>query len=376
MEDIPEHVWDYMNDYLDNKSPPSSSDDDDQSDFSDSEGNYCVNDDCVMSSDNFVETNGQVICSICGTSQYTIHEDQEWNNYMDSQGGFQKGKARCSVPSASENVFSECGTFMPQGFKIQMTVKVCGSCTGKNGRKVYFHSFDDKECKKCGGTTYTKEVIYRDLSRLHMRINYNHKEKSYNLVKTYMENVCTEKYPTVVINTAMQLWEEVMKSNKLTRAGVREGLIACCIYYACIHNNCPLPVEKICSDFKMKGNGNFNKGDKEFRHVFEHSTTWSHLLKNTIDPNDLFTDFCNKLELPYKYVQKSREYVNKYRLHRLPIDSKSVAAGVIFIIAKDNGYVLKKVDVCKKLGVCNPTLTKSENLIRKKVEKKKKKLGV
>lgn len=343
---------------------------DTDSDFSDEEGNYCINDDCVMPSDNFIEQNGSMVCNICGTTQYTIHEEQEWNNYLDSQGGYTANNSRCSAPSNSDNYFSNnCGTFLPQGFKMQMTVKVCQSCKGKKNCKVYFHKFEDKTCRKCGGEEYVKETIYRDISKLHMRLNYNHKEKSFNLVKTYIENFCTEEYSKPTIDTAMQLWEEVMKANKLTRAGVREGLIACCIYYACIHNNGPVSVEKICKDFKMVGNSNFNKGEREFKHVFENSPKWSHLLKDTINPDDMFTGFCTKLDLPYKYVHKCKEFVDKYKLNKLSIDPKSIASGVIFVICKQNGIILKKVDVCKKLNVCNPTLSKAETLINKKIEK-------
>ena len=68
------------------------------------------------------------------------------------------------------------------------------------------------------------------------------------------------------------LWGQIMLKRKLTRAGVRKGLIACCLYYSCLSHKCPRTPLEICKDFHMKDTKQFNKGDKEFRETFETSS--------------------------------------------------------------------------------------------------------
>ena len=341
---------------------------DTDSEFDDEEGNYCINDDCCEPSSSFVETNGYTLCSECGTIQKSIvSEDQEWNNYSDGQGRMQN-KVRCAGPNKSLNPYSDSlSTFIPKGFMIKSRAIVCEDC----GKYLRVHS--DKECQDCKSTNLIVKMLTQDLSKIHMRFNYNHREKSFDIVKNVVENMC-EGYPTQLTNTALVLWGEIMKAKKLTRGAVRKGLIACCLYYSCLHHGCPRTPAEICKDFYMVNTKQFNKGDKEFRETFENSEKWSHLLQKTSESEEFFIRFCNILDLEFSLKNKCNVLYNKYNLSQMEVVPKSAAAGIIYYICTQEGIKMSKTTISNKLGVCNPTLTKSVKLIEKSIKRHKKKM--
>ena len=227
-------------------------------------------------------------------------------------------------------------------------------------------------CERCDSTKLVRKTISQDLSKLHMRDNYNHREKSFDTVKDIIENFVGHKYQNNIITTALTLWGQIMLKRKLTRAGVRKGLIACCLYYSCLSHKCPRTPLEICKDFHMKDTKQFNKGDKEFRETFETSERWSYLLQKTSDSDEFFVRFCSILNLDYSFKNKCSDLYNKYDLENMEVVPKSAAAGIIYFLCDKEGVKLSKTTVSKKLGVCNPTLTKTIKLIEKAIKKKKK----
>lgn len=342
---------------------------DTDSEFDDSVGNFCVNDDCCEPSSSFVETTGYVLCGECGTTQKMIISDEkDWNNYSDGQGRMQD-KGRCAAPINTLNPYLDpLSTFIPKGFLTQTRAMVCEDC----GKYLKVHS--SKICQDCKSPNLVVKMLTQDLSKIHMRFSYNHREKSFDTVKHTIENLCRD-YPPQLTSTALALWGEVMKAKKLTRGAVRKGLIACCLYYACLHNKCPRTPAEICRDFKMDSTKQFNKGDKEFRETFENSKRWSHLLKKTSESEEFFIRFCDILKLSYSLKKKCNQLYTKYSLSELEVVPKSAAAGIIYYICtKEEKIKVSKTNISSKLGVCNPTLTKTVKLIEKRIKKYNKKL--
>ena len=300
---------------------------------------------CGIGEDYFIKSNGFVVCQECGTTQKKIITDEaEWNNYTGSDGSYGVNKSRCGYPSKSKNPFvSNLSTFMAKGNKLDYI--------NKHGKKTQF-----------------------DLSRIHMQMNYSHRAKSYDNVKSTIENMTSHIYSSTVLNTAEILWGEIMKANKVTRAGVRKGLIACCVYYACIDSNCPQSPITICKNFHMDDTKQFIKGDKEFKEVFENNTKWSHLLVQTSNSNEFIKTFCIKLELDFR-IQAQCSLL--YEIHKRELSKvipKSATAGIIFYICNQENIPLSKTKVSQTLKVCNPTLTKTLAIIEKAEKKRKKKI--
>lgn len=171
--------------------------------------------------------------------------------------------------------------------------------------------------------------------------------------------------------TAKMLWGEIMKAKKVTRAGVRKGLIACCLFYACVHYDCTRSPLEICQDFGMEDTKQFNKGDKEFKETFENIPKWSHLLMKTSNSEDYFSRFCSDLEvnhlikegIAFQLAKECRELYETIKEKLIGLFPKSAACGIIFWVMKKKKMNITKTSLSKVLNICNPTLSRTCGII-------------
>lgn len=295
---------------------------------------------CLDCSSSYLFTiDGYLVCSECGlVLKSDISEEADWNNYTDG-----KNNSRCGKSCSSEiNPFiNPLSTFLPKGSK---------SFVNKDGKYT--------EC---------------DISRLHSQNSYNHLQKSYNQVENTIDNCTHDRYSNNVIITTKKLWAEIMKSKKITRGEPRLGLIACCCYYACIFHSCPRSPIEICNDFGLLDTKNFNKGDKEFKEVFENQPEWSCLLTQSLDTENYFIRFCSKLEseknikqgTSFILTKKCKEFYDDIKEEFLDVFPKSAAGGVIYYVCKRENIPITKNRLSKCVGVCTPTLSKAVKSIEK-----------
>jgi transcription initiation factor TFIIIB Brf1 subunit/transcription initiation factor TFIIB len=300
--------------------------------------------DCKTKSDenDLIEADGYIICSLCGlVLKSRISELAEWANYVDS-GGSSSNNSRCgsSVKTTEINPFTnELSSFMPKGVK-----NVC---------------FQDGK------------MVRYDISKLHIKNNFNHLQKSFNIVENQLDSITSDKYSKRVVITAKILWGEIMKAKKVTRAGVRKGLIACCLYYACIHYDSTRSPLEICQDFGMEDTKQFNKGDKEFKETFENIPKWAHLLTKTSNSEDYFSRFCSDIEMDhlikegmaFQLAKECREIYETIKDKLIGLFPKSAACGIIFWVMKHKKMPITKTNLSKTLGICSPTLGKTCQII-------------
>jgi transcription initiation factor TFIIIB Brf1 subunit/transcription initiation factor TFIIB len=284
---------------------------------------------------------GYLVCSKCGlVLQSIISDEAEWNNYTNKDGS--KGNnSRCGGSTAYDiNPFIDpLSTFLPKGSK---------SFINKEGRYIEY-----------------------DISKLHIQNSYNHLQKSYNQVELIIDSSTADRYSKTVVTTAKKLWAEIMKSKKLTRGGVRKGLIACCIYYSCIHHDCPRSPIEVCRDFGLPDTKNFNKGDKEFKETFEREPMWAHLLTKNLSTDNYFMRLCSKLETErcikegtsFVLSKKCKEFYENNKDELESVFPKSAACGIIFYICKKESIAITKSKLSKTLGICAPTLSKTLKII-------------
>lgn len=296
----------------------------------------------IADENDLIDSDGYVICVLCGLVLYgIISEMAEWTNYVDS-GGNSTNNSRCgySTKTTDINPFSNnLVSFIPNGVK-----NVC---------------FQDGK------------IVRYDISKLHVKGNFNHLQKSFNMVENQLDNITNDKYSKRIVVTAKILWGEIMKAKKVTRAGVRKGLIACCLYYACIHYDCTRSPLEICQDFGMEDTKQFNKGDKEFKETFENISKWSHLLTKTSNSEDYFSRFCSDLEMSrvikegiaFQLAKECREIYEPIKDSLVGIFPKSAACGIIFWIMKHKKIPVTKTKLSKSLGICSPTLSKTCQII-------------
>lgn len=285
----------------------------------------------------FNKSDGYIVCTKCGlVLRMRISDVAEWCNYTSNNGTSNNSRCGSIVKSTDVNPYTtELTSFMPKGVK-----------------NVIF----EKGIKR-----------HYDISRLHVQSTFSHLQKSFHQVEKLLENCTDDKYSKRVVTTAKLLWAEVMKSNKVTRAGVRKGMIACCLYYACVHHDCTRSPLEICKDFGMKDTKQFNKGDKEFKETFETIPKWQHLITKTSNSDDYFTRFCSILEVnhiiregtSFVIAKECRETFEPVKHELFKLFPKSAACGILFWVLRKNGYTITKVKLSGYLGICNPTLSKT-----------------
>ena len=304
---------------------------------------YCTK--CNKESDenDIKEIEGNYVCILCGlVLKQRISESAEWTNYTDS-GGHSTNNSRCGsgLKTTDINPFitNLNSSFMPRGVK-----NVCF----ENGK-----------------------IIKYDISKIHIKNNFNHLHKSFNNVENTLDSITNDKYSKRIVTTAKMLWAEIMKTKKVTRAGVRKGIIACCLYYSCIHYNTTRSPLEICQDFGMEDTKQFNKGDKDFKEIFENISKWSHLLIKTSNSDDYFSRFCSDLEMnhiikegvAFQLANKCRNIYDSIKEKLFDLFPKSAACGIIFWILKNQGIQVTKTKLSKILGICSPSLTKCYNSV-------------
>lgn len=297
---------------------------------------------CKCDSITFVETNGFSVCVSCGLiSKQIISDLAEWGNYSDSSGA-STTHSRCGYFTKSTEINPYSGTmcsFIPKGVK-----NVCYV----DGKMVKY-----------------------DISKIHVQNVSNHLQKSFNQVENIIDNATCYKYSTSISNTAKMLWADIMKSKKVTRAGVRKGLIACCLYYACVHHDCTRSPLEICNDFGMKDTIQFNKGDQEFKDTFQYNEKWGHLIRKTSKTEDYFNRFTSLLEanhlikegMAYKLANECRELYSSVETKFIGMFPKNVACAILYKVCLNNEICVTKSNISKCLGVCSPSLNKILNML-------------
>lgn len=294
-----------------------------------------------------IVSEGNVICILCGiVINKMICDSAEWNNYTDSSG-FTKNNSRCGTGlsnSTDINPFiRENSSFIPKG----------SSCIiYKNGKSMRY-----------------------DVSKIHIKKNSNHRYKSFNQVELHLENIGSDKYPDDIIITAKKIWAEILNIKKTTRAGVRKGLLACCLYYACINHDCTRTPIEICKDFGMSDTKQFNKGNKEFKEIFEQIPKWSYLLTKSSDSDDYFARLTCELEMN-NYIPEGSAFSisidckEKYKMLNKELACvfpKTAACGLILWNLKHKNIQITKLDLSKTLDICIPSITKCYKIIVSKL---------
>ena len=166
------------------------------------------------------------------------------------------------------------------------------------------------------------------------------------------------------------LWYHCMESGKLTRASVRQGLIASCLYYSCIFNSCPISREEISNAFRCTSK-NLAKGEKVFCQIIEEVDKYKHLIYTKVDiqENDSFVKYCSRLGVPFKVSNVCNEIYDKYKIELQAVTPKSAIGGILTFVIK-NKMKLKsptKSEISKVVNVCTPTINKVLEIL--KIEK-------
>ena len=262
------------------------------------------------------------VCNDCGVCLcYTsISHEGEWNNYKDDCGNYSKNTQRCDT-YVDSNPYSCGGTILP-------------------------------------GNRNTL------IAKLQIQQTFSHKQKTYWLISQEIEHAATflninNKH---TIETAKKYWHKYMDSGKLTRASVRKGLIAACLFYSCTTNNCPIERQEIIKAFNCDTK-TLSKGEKVLFEILN-TNNLTYVNVQTQDSNS-FVRYCSLLKLKFIVSNICNELYDKHKIPLQAVTPKSAVGGIIAYVVKFklNLKTPTKTVISATVDVCTPTLNKVIQLI-------------
>lgn len=274
---------------------------------------------------NKIQDNGCQLCLDCGLIISKLFETCEWNNYKNGDDGTYQNSGQRGDLFISDNPYVKGGSI--PGFN-------------KN-------SF---------------------IMKLHYQQTFTHKQKTYWRISEKLADYCsTLGLCENVLSESKSMWHFCMESGKLTRASVRAGLIASCLYYSCLYNNIPMNRDKIIDAVDCDNKG-FLKGERVFMEIMDKCKKYKSLGKEILDikENDSFVYFCNLLELPFKTGLLCNEIYTGSKCKLDSVTPKSATAGIICYVVLDKLNLKKpsKNKIAGVVNVCIPTINKVVNILK------------
>lgn len=269
---------------------------------------------------------GIIVCTSCGAvnEDNLIDESPEWN-FGAEDSIFGKDPSRCGCPINPLLERSSMSTLIGKG----------------GGSKFWL------------------------MKKIHQQNSMDYVERSLWHVFEYISRIGDNNFlPVVVVNKAKQYYKE-LSEKKLSRGGVRKGLIACCILFACKWCNVARSVKEIaimCETDTAK----INNATKIFQDIIEVPDENT----ETTQATDLISRFTICLNIPKPNQQKIRKRIEV--LSR-KIDETGILVGktptaitsaMIFTLLTKDGLFLNKKTLSNEHKISVVTLNKIVNIIK------------
>lgn len=164
----------------------------------------------------------------------------------------------------------------------------------------------------------------RRIRRFQLWNSMPHSERAlYNVFDQIKVNTVKYGLPAKVVDDAIVLYKKASEQ-KISRGENKEGLIASCIYHACLINKVARSAKEVSQMFGIDGMV-LTKGNARFQNLL-------HMNVDSAGPDDFIGRFGSKLNMDYDDIQKCRAFVK--RLDEMEIVSEnaptSVAAGALY----------------------------------------------
>jgi transcription initiation factor TFIIIB Brf1 subunit/transcription initiation factor TFIIB len=291
---------------------------------------------------------------------------------------------RATSSASTDDNDAKCNVCNSTSIIVEDGQNVCTNCCAIMGRVIdngaewrYYGAEDsrDDDPTRCGMPTNHllpksslgsmiggKRGESRDIRRIRMYQMWNsmpYWERSlYNVFEQLSANTVNYGIPSKVLDDAKVLYKKASEK-KISRGENKEGLIASCIYFACLLNKIPRSPKEVSRMFNIDLNV-LTKGNARFQSLLQINVESS-------EAEDFIARFGSKLNMDYDDVVKCKELAK--RLEELEIVSEnsptSVAAGTLYYYAifKDMDYSKKQIaDICE---VSEVTITKCYKRLQK-----------
>ena len=257
-----------------------------------------------------VTVNGTIVCDNCGTvNDNIIDYNAEWR-YYGSEDSKYSDPTRCGMPT---------NELLPQS-SLGSTI-----------------SFKHKE-------TYDM----RKIRNYHMWNAMPYKERSlYNVFDSIQVRAVNNGIPSCIIEEAKILYKSIAET-KISRGANRKGIIASCIYKACLLHNSQRTPQEIADMFKISTT-NMTKGCKNFDTIMNINKN-----KNISVPGsssvDFIRRFCSYLKIGNNIHQICKHVCREAEKNNLVSKCipPSVAAGSIYLVINLLNNSIEKIPITKK----------------------------
>jgi transcription initiation factor TFIIIB Brf1 subunit/transcription initiation factor TFIIB len=276
-----------------------------------------------------------VVCTGCGVvnDNGVIADEADWNNYESTR---ESGKDNSRV-----GWFDATNPYATLGSMI------------KSGKNSYI-----KVCNAEG------KWVSRDLAKLNQICSANSKEKSfYEVIKKLNALTYDNAFNQRTVDRAKLFWNQIVKKDRIFRGGNRNGIIACCVLYACYDVNVPTDRETISRHMFIPMD-DIVKGEPIFKNIIQ-ETRFRDVLQKIPDVSNNFSHTIHKLGLPYSVSGICQSVFKECEEELSEISTSSATGGVItFVVTR----ILKQKKPSKKeiseiIGISVPTITNSVKII-------------
>ena len=251
---------------------------------------------------------GSQVCTDCGSIKTTLFDDTaEWSFGVNENG--KKDPARCGCPS-------------------------------------------NPLLEKSSLSTSIKSTNNTLMKRLHSQMSMDHVERSLFHVFEMINRLCVDNgnLHSNVIEQA-KFYYKTISQRKLSRGVIRQGLIACCIMYACKYGHVNRSIKEISKMCNVSVPV-LNKTNKLFIEHMRDILSKDNVLNQSTTTIDLIPRYCNSLGLNKNLEQHfmRRLYIlDKHIKTSELLNGKtpsSIASGMIMFLCKVNN-----IDIDRKLFV-------------------------
>lgn len=180
----------------------------------------------------------------------------------------------------------------------------------------------------------------------------------YGVFDQLANSVANHGIPAKILDDAKVLYKRASEK-KISRGENKEGLIASCIYYACLLNKLPRSPKEVAKMFRIDPNI-LTKGNARFQTLLQINVESS-------NPDDYISRFGSKLKMEYQDIMRCKQLAAK--LNDLEIVSEnaptSVAAGAIYYYCMVHELDFSKKMIADVCEVSEVTITKCFKRLQK-----------
>ncbi len=281
--------------------------------------------------------------------------------------------------NGEEIIKCDCGSIE---YLIEDNMHICKKCSSIISKVIentaewrYYGNEDnrDGDPSRCGmptnnllpkssigsmiGSGYKDNIDMRIIRKFQMWNSMPYDERTlWNVFDKMTANSINNGIPQKVIDDAKNLYKQASEK-KISRGDNKEGLIASCIYHACLINKIPKSSKDIAAMFNIS-HVTLNKGNTRFQTLLQ-------LNVSSPNPIDFISQYGNNLNMSINDINKCKELVKLIEENEIMNDNSptSSAAGILYYYSSVKGLGYSKKTFAKACNVSEVTIIKCYKLI-------------